>query len=160
MDSSTLASLALACAPLVHARTVQALVAVESGLNPYAIGVVGGSLDRQPRNRAEAVATADDLAAKGWDFSAGLAQVNSRNFRRLGLNTRSAFDPCESLRAMQAVLGECFSRASVQGGDQAALRKALSCYYSGNFITGFEHGYVQRVARASSSWRDARAPRP
>jgi type IV secretion system protein VirB1 len=160
MDPSTLASFALACAPLVHARTVEALVAVESGVNPYAIGVVGGSLDRQPRNRAEAVATADDLAAKGWDFSAGLAQINSRNFARLGLTTRSVFDPCESLRAMQAILGECFGRASDHAGEQAALRKALSCYYSGNFVTGFEHGYVQRVAQASSRWRDRRTPGP
>jgi len=31
------------------------------------------------------------------------------------------------------------------GDQQQALRAALSCYYSGNFETGFRHGYVQKV---------------
>ena len=43
---------------------------------------------------------------------------------------------------------ECFERASVRSGEQAALRQAFSCYYSGNFQTGFDHGYVQRVIAA------------
>lgn len=160
MDASTFANLVLVCAPLVHPSTAQAVVAVESGFNPYAIGVVNGVLERQPRNRGEALATANELAAKGWDFSAGLAQINSRNFDRLGLTSDTAFDPCENLRAMQVVLRECFSRASTSDSEQSALRKALSCYYSGDFVTGFEHGYVHRVAQVSSSWRGPRATRP
>jgi type IV secretion system protein VirB1 len=160
MDASTFANLVLACAPLVHPSTAQALVAVESSFNPYAIGVVGGVLDRQPRHRAEAKATVDDLAAKGWNFSAGIAQINSRNFRRLGLNRETVFDACENLRAMQVVLGECFSRALPQAPEQAALRMALSCYYSGNFATGFDHGYVQRVTHVPSPQQGARARRP
>lgn len=160
MDASSLASLVMVCAPLVHPSTAQALVAVESNFNPYAIGVVGGVLDRQPRNRAEALATVGELVAHGWDFSAGLAQINSRNFERLGLTAHTAFDPCKNLQAMQVVLSECLSRASPQVSEQAALRMAFSCYYSGNFVTGFEHGYVQRVAQVSSSWRGARATRP
>ena len=148
MDITTFSGLVLACAPLVHPGTAQALVTVESGFNPHAIGVVGGALERQPRNRAEALATATQLQAKGWNFSVGLAQINVRNFQRLGLTTATAFDPCENLRAMQAVLGECFDRSSPAAQPQTALRQALSCYYSGNFVTGFRHGYVQRVARA------------
>ena len=49
MDASTFLALALACAPQVHADTARALVSVESGFNPWAIGVVGGALVRQPR---------------------------------------------------------------------------------------------------------------
>ena len=153
MDISTFTTLALACAPLVHLGTAQALVAVESGFNPYAIGVVGGVLQRQPRNRAEALATARQLQAGGWNFSVGLAQINQRNLERLGLTTLAAFDPCQNLRAMQTVLSECFARTAVEAPPQAALRQALSCYYSGNFDTGFRHGYVQRVASASRSGR-------
>jgi type IV secretion system protein VirB1 len=26
--------------------------------------------------------------------------------------------------------------------------KAFSCYYSGNFVTGYKHGYVQKVTQA------------
>ena len=148
MDATTFSALAMACAPLVHASTTQALVAVESSFNPYAIGVVGGVLERQPRNRSEALATATRLQATGWNFSVGLAQINVHNFERLGLTSATAFDPCENLRAMQAVLTECFDRSAPDRSDQAALRQALSCYYSGNFVTGFRHGYVQRVARA------------
>jgi type IV secretion system protein VirB1 len=148
MDMNTFAALAMACAPLVHTDTAQALVAVESSFNPHAIGVVGGVLDRQPRNLAEALATASRLQANGWNFSVGLAQINLRNFERLGLNATTAFDPCENLRAMQTVLAECFERSSLKALPQPALRQALSCYYSGNFVTGFRHGYVQRIAHA------------
>ena len=114
MDTITFSALAMACAPLVHASTAQALVAVESGFNPHAIGVVGGVLERQPRNRAEALATAEDLQAKGWNFSVGLAQINARNFERLGLTVATALDPCENLRAMQTVLGECMDRTAIR----------------------------------------------
>lgn len=148
MDMNTFASLVMACAPLVHTDTAQALVAVESGFNPHAIGVVGGVLDRQPRNHAEALATANQLQAMGWNFSVGLAQINLRNFERLGLSAGTAFDPCENLHAMQIVLNECFDRAATRAAPQVALREALSCYYSGNFVTGFRHGYVQRVVHA------------
>ena len=150
MDMNTFAALAMACAPLVHTDTAQALVAVESSFNPHAIGVVGGVLERQPRNLAEALATANYLQANGWNFSVGLGQINLRNFDRLGLTATTAFDPCSNLRAMQTVLAECFERSSLTTSPQPALRQALSCYYSGNFVTGFRHGYVQRVARAVS----------
>lgn len=150
MDHTVLLSLALACAPQVHASTAAALVAVESGNNPHAIGVVGGALMHQPRNTAEALATARALQDQGWNFSVGLAQINVRNFARLGLTAATAFDPCQNLRAMQAVLVECYDRAVLKAPTQTALRRALSCYYSGNFVTGFEHGYVHRVALAAA----------
>jgi type IV secretion system protein VirB1 len=148
MIPEALAWLALACAPQVDAITVEALVSVESARNPHAIGVVGGALTRQPRNGAEAIATARALRNDGWNFSVGLAQINQANFERLGLTLDNAFEPCANLRAMQAVLGECFDRAALAWDSQPALRRALSCYYSGNFRTGFVHGYVQRVVDA------------
>lgn len=152
MDASVLLSLALACAPQVHADTARALVSVESAFNPWAIGVVGGALVRQPQNRTEAIATAKALRAAGWNFSVGLSQINVGNFERLGLTVESAFEPCTNLAAMQTVLAECFDRASgtePKAVDQVALRRALSCYYSGNFATGFRHGYVRKVVVAA-----------
>ena len=151
MEPATLLALLLSCAPHVDPGTAQALVAVESSLNPHAIGVVGGSLERQPRSQREALATARALREAGWNFSVGLAQINLRNLPRVGLELNTAFEPCANLAAMQQVLLECFERStrSVSRGrssDQQALRQALSCYYSGNYITGFEHGYVRRVA--------------
>jgi type IV secretion system protein VirB1 len=149
MDATTFSALAVACAPMVHISTAHALVAVESDFNPHAIGIVGGMLQRQPRNRAEALATVTQLRATGWNFSVGLGQINVHNFERLGLTPTTAFDPCENLRAMQAVLTECFDRSAASRPSQESLRQALSCYYSGNFVSGFRHGYVQRVARAA-----------
>jgi type IV secretion system protein VirB1 len=145
MDNATFLALALTCAPQVHPETARAIVTVESGTNPYAIGVVGGALVRQPRTRAEALATIKALHAGGWNYSVGLAQINVANFARLGLTADTALDPCASLGAMQAVLGECHERASPGASPQTALRRALSCYYSGNFDTGVRHGYVARV---------------
>lgn len=152
MDATLFAALLAACAPQVHPSTARAIVQVESAVNPYAIGLVGGALERQPVSRTEALATARSLQAQGWDFSVGLAQINARNFARLGLSLESAFDPCRNLAAMETVLVECFDRAhhsTAAAGDQHALRRALSCYYSGSFATGFRHGYVRRVELAA-----------
>lgn len=150
-----LAALVLSCAPLVAQDTAQALIKVESGGNPFAIGVVGGALVRQPTNRAEAVATVTALEAAGWNYSVGLGQINKRNFQRYGLTPVTAFDACANLAAMQAILGSCFARAKQGQQPQAALRDAFSCYYSGNFVTGHQHGYVNKVLAA---WSPTRLP--
>jgi type IV secretion system protein VirB1 len=151
MDASSFLALAAACAPAVHADTAKALVEVESGFNPWALAVVGGELAHQPRTRTEAIVTARALQAQGIDFSVGLGQINARNFRRLGLAIESAFEPCANLAAMQTVLSDCFERAQASGAgsSQTALRQAVSCYYSGNFHTGFRHGYVSKVVVAA-----------
>lgn len=156
MDATTLLSLLLACAPEVHPDTAKALVQVESNFNPWAIGVVGGALPSQPRNHAEALAAVRTLQSAGRNFSVGLAQINVGNWARLGLTASSAFEPCRNLTAMQRVLTECFDRASrardvrqAPPAEQQALRRALSCYYSGNFSTGFRHGYVRKVVLAA-----------
>jgi len=151
-------TLAQQCAPGVHPTTLQALVRTESSFNPFAIGVVGGRLARQPNNRDEAVATVKALDAAGWNYSMGLSQVNRANLGRYGLagpDAVAAFDPCANLRAGSAILSDCYRRASRQmGTGQPALRAALSCYYSGNFQRGFvadsgsryaPSSYVQRV---------------
>jgi type IV secretion system protein VirB1 len=72
------------------------------------------------------------------------------------MSVADGFDGCKSLQAMQVILGECFERASSKDESQASLRRALSCYYSGNFTTGFRHGYVSRVV--SNAQKTARAP--
>lgn len=151
MDTATFLALALACAPQVHPDTARAIASVESSFNPNAIGVVGGELHRQPRTRAEALATIDALQAGGWNYSVGLGQINAGNFARLGLTPRSALDACTSLAAMQSLLAECYARAASNNTAQNALRFALSCYYSGNFTTGLRHGYVRKVVSASAA---------
>ena len=76
----------------------------------------------------------------------GLAQINSQNFQSLGVTAEELFDPCTNLKAASVILGKCYERMSREDRDPArALSDALSCYYSGNAVTGHEHGYVDRV---------------
>ncbi|WP_386342144.1 lytic transglycosylase domain-containing protein [Xanthomonas citri pv. citri] len=124
----------------VPGEVMQHVVRVESSRNPYAIGVVGGRLVREPRGLAEAVATAKMLEKKGYNFSLGLGQVNRYNLQKYGLATyEMAFDKCPNLVAASKILAECHSRSGANWG------KSFSCYYSGNFETGFKHGYVQKI---------------
>jgi type IV secretion system protein VirB1 len=149
-------ALAQQCAPSVRPTTLQAVVRTESGFNPYAIGVVGGRLARQPRDRAEAVATAKALDSQGINFSMGLGQVNKANLARYGLTYDTAFDLCANLRAGADNLHGCYTRAAAtMGPGDEALRAAISCYYSGNFTHGFKSdyggsSYVQRVLANAS----------
>lgn len=116
------------------------VVRVESSYNPYAIGVVGGRLARQPKNLSEALATVRMLESRGYNFSLGLAQVNRYNLSKYGLDSyEKAFQACPNLQAGSRILAECYGRS---GGDWG---KSFSCYYSGNFVTGFRHGYVQKI---------------
>jgi type IV secretion system protein VirB1 len=81
MDTATFLALALACAPQVHPDTARAIASVESSFNPYAIGVVGGALHRQPRTRAEALATIKALHADGWNYSVASDRSTSATSR-------------------------------------------------------------------------------
>ncbi len=144
--------LAEQCAPGVHTDTMRRIVHVESSYNPYAIGVVGGRLERQPRNKNEAMATAEWLERNGFNYSVGLAQVNKHNFSKYGLTLATAFESCPNLHAGGEILKDCFVRANrVRQDEQAALRDAFSCYYSGNFITGYKQGYVLKVVNAGQA---------
>ncbi|HKU00299.1 MAG TPA: lytic transglycosylase domain-containing protein [Paraburkholderia sp.] len=145
---SVLLALTQQCAPGVASATMAAVVGVESAFNPWAIGVVHGRLARQPRNFGEARATVRALEAAGWNYSAGLAQVNRSNWARLNLTPDTVFEPCRNLAAGAAVLQACFGRARrlpMHAHAQDALRAALSCYASGDFSAGYRTGYVQRV---------------
>lgn len=124
----------------VPTEVMHHVVRVESSYNPYAIGVVGGRLVRQPKNLPEALATVRMLEGRGFNFSIGLAQVNRYNLDKYGLDSyEKAFEPCANLTAGSKILAECYRRA---GGDWG---KSFSCYYSGNFSTGYRHGYVQKI---------------
>lgn len=141
------------CAHFVTSPIEYAITAVESSFNPYAIGVVGSRLARQPRNLNEAVATAASLEAQGLNFSVGCRQLNKKNLDRYGLTLRTAFDAKTNSHTGNDLYRDCRQRAITRfGNDDAAERAALSCYYSGNFITGQRKeanqlSYVDKVLR-------------
>lgn len=131
----------MACPEMaVSMDVMQHVINVESSRNPYAIGVVGGALVRQPKQLDEALATVRMLEEKGYNFSVGLAQVNRYNLVKYGLDSyEKAFQQCPNLQAASRILAECYGRSGKDWG------KSFSCYYSGNFTTGYRHGYVQKV---------------
>lgn len=124
----------------VSAEVMHHVAQVESDSNPFAIGVVGGQLARQPKTLDEAIATVRMLDAAGYNYSLGIAQVNRSNLGRYGLDTyKKAFDACANVAAGAKILAECYGRSGHDWG------KAFSCYYSGNFVTGYRDGYVQKI---------------
>jgi type IV secretion system protein VirB1 len=129
-------------------RLLNALVMHESRGNPLAIGVNGGfRLPRQPKDRAEAVATARWLASNGYNFDGGLGQVNVKNLGVLGMSVDDLFDPCANLRGASRILADCYGRASkVRVAGPAVLRAALSCYNTGDYSRGERNGYVGKIA--------------
>lgn len=116
-----------------------AIVRTESSVRQYAIGVVGGALNRQPENADEAAAAVEMLKTSGRNYSVGLAQVNQVNFKRYGLNASNMFHTCTNLNAGAKILEACYTQ-------HKDWQKAYSCYYSGNPVTGFHHGYVRKVS--------------
>jgi type IV secretion system protein VirB1 len=89
------------------------------------------------------------LTDRGHSFDAGLAQVNSANLTRLGLDVASVFATCANLRAASRILGECHERAGQRWRNpQRRLAAALSCYNTGHLSRGIQNGYAAAVLAA------------
>mgnify|MGYP000588382764 CR=1 FL=1 len=129
ISSAVLLTLAMQCAPTIHPDTSHDVARVESGLNPFAIGVVGQKKGLFPSNINDALDHIDQLKAKGKNYSVGLMQINQANFSRYGVTAKQLFNPCTNLTVFEKIITDCYLR----GG---TLKRALSCYYSGNFDTG------------------------
>lgn len=126
------------CAPGVSPETMRAIIMTESGGNPYAIANVTDGGSKYFTTEEEAVNHAKKLTTDKKNFSAGLGQINSRNFQTLNLTHESVFSPCANIRAAAAVLKTCWDKYETKGGDQQKiLRDAMSCYYSGNNKRGY-----------------------
>lgn len=143
----TLAMIAACGIPGEQVALLSAIVRAESRGSPNAINVNGAvELSREPRSPEDAAAIAHWLLEHGYNFDAGLGQVNSANFARLGIDAKSAFDPCTNLRAAHQVLSECYGRAAlVVGAGERAIDAALSCYNTGTYTRGLQNGYVRSV---------------
>lgn len=132
---------------------MQQIYQVESSLNPFAIGVVGGRLVRQPKNLDEAVATAGYLTELGRNFSIGQGQVNKYHFSRLGWDNdiEQGFDVCKNVVAAHEIFKQCYSWAVGSGFDAkqeySVTDAALSCYYSGKLGAGKTNPDVSRYIK-------------
>ncbi|HFO2534888.1 TPA: lytic transglycosylase domain-containing protein [Yersinia enterocolitica] len=129
LSTATFLSLALQCASTVHPDTSHDVARIESGFNPYAIGVVGQKKGLFPTNKEDALTHVKRLRAEGKNFSVGLMQINQANFKHYGVDADDLFNPCVNLSVFEKILTDCYVRGKT-------LIRALSCYYTGNFVTG------------------------
>ena len=140
---STTAFLALAvqCAASIPSSTSLDVARVESGFHPYAIAEIlpdsRGVISHFPTSLPEAIRLTRQLATQERRYSVGLMQITSTNFRHYGVTASDT------------------------------LKRALSCYYSGNFETGQrpesafnQTSYVQRIGYAVPSTREDRQSVP
>lgn len=130
----------LACPIVVPPEHMSAIVRTESQANPFAVGVVGHNLSRQPTSQNEAKKLVAQLAKDKMNYSVGVAQVNQVNFETYGLNINNMFELCTNLNVGSKILKACYER-------YGNWQKAYSCYYSGNDKTGFRDGYVNNVLK-------------
>jgi len=152
-----LASLITRCAPDVSPSTMAAIVQVESGGNPYAIDDDTTRRSYYPRDRAAAEALANELIGSGHLIDAGIAQVDSMNFAKLGVSVGTVFDPCTNLRAGSAILASDYDAAQRRyGSGQTALRHAIGMYNTGRLDAGA--GYVNKVLAAAGIQEKYGAP--
>lgn len=139
------------CAPNVAPQTLAAIIQVESGGNPYALGV-NGKVKRLPRptNAQEAARQARYYMSLGISVDLGLMQINSRNLPGLGYTVEQVLDPCNNLKAGSRILSRGYAGAIKRyGPGQDALKAALSAYNTGNYEQGFKNGYVAKYYRGN-----------
>jgi len=113
------------CAPLVDPVTMSAVVQNESGGNSLAIHDNATGKSYSPKSMDEAVGLAKRLINAGHSVDLGLAQINSRNLKWVGMTVEQVFEPCSNLQASQQVLVDAHQRS---GGD---LQKTLQIYNTG-----------------------------
>lgn len=150
-----LAALALAgaiarCAPAAPPHTMAAIVQVESGGDPLAIGDNTRRASYHPNTRESAIRLARRLLAAGHSLDLGIAQINDANLARLRLTLSNVFDPCVNVAAGARVLAENYAVAAQSFGPGAeALRHAIGMYNTGELYGGVS--YARRVARAAGA---------
>lgn len=165
LSTTAFLAAAMQCAASIHPSTALDVARVESGFNPYAIAEIipkaarslgdNNVISHQPASRDKAEHIIRRLMAQGRRYSVGLMQITSTNFHHYGVTASDLLDPCTNLLVFERILSDCYQR----GG---SLKRALSCYYSGNFRTGLQPeaafsgtSYVQRMGYVSASPRYA-----
>ncbi|AOR59372.1 lytic transglycosylase domain-containing protein [Pectobacterium parmentieri] len=155
LSSTAFLAAAMQCAATIHPSTASDVAKVESSFNPYAVAEIVpkeertpgsvGVISHQPTSKQTAINIIKQVVAKGRRYSVGLMQITNTNFRHYGVTAHDLLDPCTNLSVFERILTDCYQR----GG---TLKRALSCYYSGNFDTGQQPesafkqtSYIQRI---------------
>jgi len=144
----TFAALLRTCAPSVSPDTMRAIVAVESGGNPYAIHDNTTERAYFPRSRRQAEAIL--AATRSHNVDVGIAQVNAGWFPTFHVTATQMLEPCRNLRIGSVILARAYRSADASFPQpRAALWHAISAYNTGSLYAGA--GYVAEVVSAALS---------
>lgn len=133
-------TLAQECAPEIPARLIVAIAQQESSNNPYVIG--HPSVREQPNSAEQGTSIANELAARGKRYDAGLMQISSENFSWLGLDNHNVMDPCTNVAAAQKVI---LVGLQVEGKNAVTVFNTISRYNAGNARIGYRNGYLAGI---------------
>jgi len=136
------------CGPAVSPETTQAIIQVESGGNPLAIGDNTLKRSFSPKTTAEAVELASRLINQGHNIDIGLMQINSCHIRPMNLTLQELFDPCHNIRIGTTILAEFYRQHKTSDPVQSLFR-ALSAYNTGQAWKGA--GYVNKILEAAGA---------
>ena len=149
LHALALAALIAHCARAVAPSTMAAIVQVESGGDPFAIGDNTTRRSYYPHDRATAERLARRLLDAGHLLDLGIAQIDSMNFAGFGVTTHAIFDPCINLSIGAKILGDDYVFAARRYRDaQVALRHAIGMYNTGRLNAGAR--YIARVVAAAA----------
>jgi type IV secretion system protein VirB1 len=121
-----------ACAEPTTWSLIKKIAITESGLDTDAVHDNTTGQSYHPPSDEAAAALARGLVAEGHSVDAGIMQINSQNWPRLGLTAETVFDPCRSIAAGSEILG------------------LVSAYNTGSLIRGIRNGYAARVISAGA----------
>jgi type IV secretion system protein VirB1 len=134
------------CGPAVAPATTRAVIQVESGGNPLAIGDNNLRKAFAPETKREAVRLATQLISQGHSVDLGLMQINSQHLTPMNLSLDDLFDPCRNVKAGTVILAS-FYRQYPNKDPGLTLFNALSAYNTGRAWRGA--GYVNRILAAA-----------
>ena len=144
--TSALIALSGQCAPTVVPGTTLSFAGAESGLDPLAIHSNTDGRSYHPATKAEAVAIASSMIARGERPDLGFMQINAANLAFLRLSITDAFELCPSIAAGARILHAGFDPCIDAGGEaQACVSRAASIYNTGSPDRGFANGYVRTI---------------
>lgn len=147
LQALAFAALMTQCAPKVAPSTMGAVVRVESGGDPLAIGDNTARRSYHPRNRAGAEALAQRLLEAGHSLDLGPAQIDSIHFAGSHVNVHTIFDPCTNVSIGARILSEDYAFAARRyGNGQIALRHAIGMYNTGRLDAGARYVRLVLVA--------------
>lgn len=134
------------CGPAVDPTTTRAIIKVESGGNPLAIGDNNLRKSFAPRTRDEAIGLASSFIAQGHSVDLGLMQINNSHLVPMRLSLDEVFDACRNVQIGTAILSGFYNRYPNKDPGYT-LFNALSAYNTGAAWKGA--GYVNKILAAA-----------